>query len=99
MRANTPSRIHPRRLLLRPRLSPVPSVDIRSSTSASAGDAAVTALAAASSDAPWAVAGADGSMPFFEAPQRTFSALALSRGSPAIVQQPPLVITAGSRSR
>uniref|UniRef100_A0A0E0FTU4 Uncharacterized protein n=1 Tax=Oryza nivara TaxID=4536 RepID=A0A0E0FTU4_ORYNI len=49
MRPNTPSRIHPSRLLLSPRLSPVPSVDILSSTSAIAG-AAVAAIA--SSDAP-----------------------------------------------
>jgi len=50
MRPKTPSRIHPSRLLLSPRLSPVPSVDIRSSTSASAGDDVVIALAAARSD-------------------------------------------------
>jgi hypothetical protein len=49
------------------KLSPVPSVDIRSSTSASAVDAAVIALSAVSWDAPRPVAGADGSLPpFFE---------------------------------
>eukprot|EP00268_Persea_americana_P017814 TRINITY_DN1865_c0_g1_i1.p2 TRINITY_DN1865_c0_g1~~TRINITY_DN1865_c0_g1_i1.p2 ORF type:complete len:124 (+),score=29.90 TRINITY_DN1865_c0_g1_i1:394-765(+) len=52
MRPNTPKRIHPRTLLLTPKLSPVPSVLILSSTKANAGLDAVTAHTAAVSDAP-----------------------------------------------
>ena len=51
MRPKTPNRIHPRRLLLKPNGSPVPSVLILSSTRAMAGLDIVAAHAAASSDA------------------------------------------------
>uniref|UniRef100_A0A0D9V6C4 Uncharacterized protein n=1 Tax=Leersia perrieri TaxID=77586 RepID=A0A0D9V6C4_9ORYZ len=66
MRPNTPSRIHPSRLLLSPRLSPVPSVDILSSTSAIAG-AAVAAMASSDAPAPFTAAGVTASLASLEA--------------------------------
>ena len=52
MSAKTPSKIHPRTLLLSPRLSPVPSVLILSSTKASTGLDTLITLAADSIEAP-----------------------------------------------
>jgi hypothetical protein len=51
MKANTPNRIQTRRLLLKPKGSPVPSVDILSSTRAKAGLDMVAAHTAAINDA------------------------------------------------
>lgn len=48
----TPKRIQPRRLLLKPKGSPVPSVDSLSSTRAIAGLDMVAAMAAAINEAP-----------------------------------------------
>lgn len=52
MRPNTPKRIQPRMLLLKPKGSPVPSVLNLSSTKAMAGLDMVAAIAAAAKDAP-----------------------------------------------
>ena len=83
MRPKTPNRIQPRRLLLSPKGSPVPSVLSLSSTKAMAGLDMVAATAAANKDAP---------IPIFELLEGfssmehlTFPALAIA-GNPRTVE-------------